>query len=107
MTLPQQPQSGANPAGNRRRPGCGRPKQAVYLVSVPETFRPQRPWDLPPVAWDLDLHAKNLPMPDALGFARAFNKARVQASQAGQPIGQWAIVAKHLRPRRSGKGGAR
>ena len=85
-----------------------RGRQAVYLCTVPDDFRPQRLWDIPGAIVAATLQAKNLPMRSALGYARTHNKAAVQRLQAGQSLGLWAIVARHLRPNhhdRSEKGG--
>ena len=74
-----------------------RGKQAVYILTAGPTFKPQRPWDWPPEASRVVLHAKNLPMRSAIGFARTFNKAQLQRSQAGTWDRRWAIVARHIR----------
>lgn len=74
-----------------------RGKQAVFILTVAPTFKPQRPWDWPPEATSCVLHARNLPMPTAIGFCRTFNKAALQRSQRGDWDRKWAIVARHLR----------
>ena len=74
-------------------------RQAVYVCSVPPGFKPQRLWDFPAEILSARLHAKNLPMRDALGFARAYNQGQVQALQhEHRPIESWAIVCRHLKP---------
>jgi len=75
-------------------------KQSVFLCRVPETFRPQRPWTVPEEVLSATLHAKNLTVPDANGFARAHNKRQVQAVMEGKPVESWAIVSRGLKPRR-------
>ncbi len=44
-----------------------RAKNAVYLVTVPEEFEPQRPWDLPDELVDAELYQKNLSLDHVLG----------------------------------------
>lgn len=56
-------------------------KQAVYLVSVPTDWKPQRLWDRPPAFSQGVLHARNLTPRDAIGFARSFNKGAVDRLQ--------------------------
>lgn len=72
-------------------------RQAVYLVDVPPGWKPQNLWHVLPGFTSGELHAKNLSMQSALGFARIHNKAAVERLQAGQPA-TWAIVCRHLRP---------
>ena len=57
-------------------------KQAVFVGTTPTDFRPQRPWDVPPALEALELHAKNLSMTQALGFARVFNKRALENRMA-------------------------
>lgn len=72
--------------------GC---RTAVYLLAVPATFRPQSPWEFPPVVLHAELYAKNLSRHDARGFARAFNKAAIASRLADR---QWAMAAHFIRP---------
>jgi hypothetical protein len=89
-------------------------KQAVFIVTTPPDFKPQRPWDVPPSFAVGTLYAKNLSIREAVGFARTFNKRAVQARERHQWDHRWAILSKHLRPHRrwqqaqteSEKGGA-
>ena len=70
---------------------------AIYIATVPASFRPQRLWDVTPEILTARLHSKNLAMSVALGFARAHNLAQVQALEHGRrPIESWAIVVRHL-----------
>ena len=73
---------------------------AIYIATVPASFRPQRLWDVTPEILSARLHSKNLAMSVALGFARAHNLAQVQALEHGRPIETWAIVMRHLKPER-------
>jgi len=72
---------------------------AVFICTVPPTFKPQRCWDIPDEILTAYLHAKNLAMPVALGFARVHNMTQVQALvQVQRPIETWAVVSRHLKP---------
>ena len=84
-----------------------RGREAVFLVYPPTDWKPQRFWSIPPSFTGGELHAKNLVMREALGFARIHNKQAVQSQQQGNALGKWAIVSRCLRPRyRPAKGGA-
>jgi len=76
-----------------------RGRQAVYLVTVPGDWKPSSPWSVPPSFASGELYAGNLPMYQAQGFARTFNKRQIQARM---PDGKWAIVSRHLKARRHG-----
>lgn len=81
-----------------------RGRQAVYLVTVPPDWKPQRLWDWPPTFTDGQLVAKNLPPASALGYCRTYNKNRVEAQQqGGEPIGTWALYVRHLKPNWQGQ----
>ena len=71
-----------------------RKKNAVYIVSVPESFKPARPWDLPDSTAASELYCKNLALTEAQAFARFFNRRQLKA---GLPDAKWAIVVKHTR----------
>ncbi len=71
---------------------------AIFICTVPPTFKPQRCWDVPDEILTAYLHAKNLAMSVALGFARVHNIAQVRAFEHGSPIVSWAIVIRHLKP---------
>jgi hypothetical protein len=73
-----------------------RAKNAVYVVTVPETFRPQRPWDLPPQTSDGELWAKNVTLSEARDFVRVFNKRQLLR---GLTDHKWAMAIKHVRCR--------
>ena len=66
-------------------------KNAVYLVTVPEEFRPERPWELPAQILGGELYVKNIILGHALGFAGAFNK---RAMELGLPDRKWAIPVR-------------
>jgi hypothetical protein len=68
-----------------------RTRFAVYLATVPDDFHPQRPWTLPEVFGEGILFAKNLPLGDAQGHARVFNRHQLQA---GIPDNRWALVVR-------------
>ena len=72
--------------------------QAVYLVTPPPGWKPQRLWDFPPEFTTGQLVARNLRPADAAGYARSHNKAAIEQSQRGEPIATWAIYARQLRP---------
>ena len=74
-----------------------RGKQAVYVATLPDAYRPQRPWDVPPSFSQAELRAKNLTMSEAHGFARAFNKAQLAGGLVDR---RWAFVLKHLKSQR-------
>ncbi|MCX7429021.1 MAG: hypothetical protein NTW96_25765 [Planctomycetia bacterium] len=75
-------------------------RQAVYIGTLPETFKPQRVWDVPPSLTSVELYAKNLSMEQAAGFARTFNKAQMELPPPGR---RWALVVKHLKTRGHGE----
>ncbi len=93
------PRSGA-PSGNGRKRNKYTARQSVFMVRVPDTWKPQRPWSVPPCFSEGRLLAGNLSMRQALGFARTHNKAALAAYQRGDRTMPWAIVSRHLRPRR-------
>lgn len=73
-------------------------RQAVYLVSPPPDWKPQRPWDFPPSFSTGQLVAKNLTPQTAAGYARTANKATLERFQRDKtPIDKWAIVGRHLK----------
>jgi len=76
-----------------------RAKNAVYLVTVPETFQPERPWDLPDQVVEAELYAKNLALVHVLGFCRTFNSRQLRL---GLPDRKWALAIKHTRFRWDG-----
>ncbi|MGO8748331.1 MAG: hypothetical protein ACLQNE_20345 [Thermoguttaceae bacterium] len=81
-----------------------RKKESVFIVAVPEGFRPQRPWDVPEELRCARLFTKNVNLESAASFCRIYNKRQMEK---GSPIRQWAIVIKHVRAlwRPSGQGG--
>jgi len=76
-----------------------RGRQAVYLVTVPADWKPSSPWSVPPSFENGEVYAKNLPMYQAQGFARTFNKRQIEDRMPGR---KWAVVSKHLQARRHG-----
>ena len=72
----------------------------MFIVTVPADWKPQRPWDVPPRFESGELHTKNLPMYQASGFCRVFNKRQLQENM---PQRKWAIVSKHLKARNAGE----
>jgi hypothetical protein len=72
----------------------GKARNAVYVVTVPESFRPERPWTFPDQISAGELYAKNLAMVHALGFVRTFNKRQLALNFAEH---RWAIVVKQTK----------
>jgi hypothetical protein len=85
-------------------------RQAVYVVTPPSEWKPQRPWSLPPTFTDGRLIGNKQSPADAAGFARLFNKDAMEISQrTKQPIAQWAVVFRYLKASwqpMDGQGGA-
>ncbi len=77
-----------------------RGRQAIYLVVVPADFRPCSFWTVPDSFTDAVIVAKNLHMWEALGYARSHNRRAVQNRVPGR---KWAIVARHIKSRRTGE----
>jgi hypothetical protein len=75
-------------------------RQAVFIGVLPEGFKPQRPWDIPPGFASVELYAKNLPNHHAAGFVRTHNKKQLAE---GLPGRRWAFWMKHVKCRRSGE----
>jgi len=73
-----------------------RKRNAVYLVHVPESFAPQRPWDWPSEILRGVLYVKNVHLEDAVAFCRVFNHRQMGLNLADR---QWAIPVKHGRCR--------
>jgi len=74
---------------------------AVYIVTTPAGFAPQRAWHYPESFTDAALHARNLLAGEAKQFARVFNDRALLQKQRGAWEGKWAIVANYLRPDRN------
>jgi hypothetical protein len=66
---------------------------AVIVVDVPETFRPQRPWDVPPRILGGQLFAEHVILDAALDFAQCFNKRAMRLNLAER---QWALVVRNF-----------
>jgi hypothetical protein len=77
-----------------------RGKQAVYIGVLPDGFKPVSFWSVPPGFLSVELYSKNLPMYQATGFARTFNKRQLQDRLPGR---KWAFVARHLKSSRHGQ----
>ncbi|MFH1923802.1 MAG: hypothetical protein ABIP48_28420 [Planctomycetota bacterium] len=60
-----------------------RGRQRVYVVTVPDDWRPQRLWDAPPTFAAGQLVAKNLRPTEAAGFCRTHNKLRQCSPEIG------------------------
>jgi hypothetical protein len=68
-------------------------RTALFTVTVPPEFKPQRPWDVPPGFSTATLYMKNLGVHVARRFARLFNARQVQLLQRGQWDRTWMIVS--------------
>jgi len=66
-------------------------RQAVLVVDVPESFQPQRPWELPPTIASGELFIKNVTLDSATGFAQCYNKRAMQLHLAER---KWALVVR-------------
>jgi hypothetical protein len=65
-----------------------RSHNAVLLCRVPDTFKPNRPHDLPAAIVGAQLYARNLSGTDAAGFCHTYNKAQLAAGLADR---KWAL----------------
>jgi hypothetical protein len=72
-------------------------KAAVYIVDVPEDFKPLHPWDYPDQFTGGELFTKNLFTYQTVGSAFAFNKRQIALSMAER---KWAIATRWVKPRR-------
>ena len=73
-------------------------RTAVYIVTTPPEFRPQRPWTVPDSFSNATLFAKNQSVTDGRRFARMFNAKQVQLCETRQWDHRWAIVSSCCRP---------
>ena len=73
-----------------------RKKNAVYIVTIPESFKPKKLWDLPEATTGAELFAKNVLLIEAQDFCRVFNKRQMEA---GLVEHKWALAIKHTRCR--------
>lgn len=71
-------------------------KSAVYIVTVPDQFRPQRPWDFPQLFTGGEVFTRNVNVAQARGFVFCFNKRQMAL---GIPDRKWAIAAGHAKQR--------
>jgi hypothetical protein len=81
-----------SPKSERGRFHKGR--ESVFLVVLPEDYKPQRPWDVPDGFTAAELFIKNVAMSQARSFCRLYNWRQIQR---GLPDRRWAIVSRHLR----------
>lgn len=73
-------------------------RTALYTVTVPPDFKPQRAWHVPSGFTNGTLYMKNLAVHDARRFARLFNTKQVRLLEAGQWDHTWMIVSSCCRP---------
>ena len=73
-------------------------RTAVYLVTTPPEFRPDRPWTVPGAFTGATLYQKNLPVHEARTFARLFNARQVSLCQQRTWDHSWMIVVTSCRP---------
>ena len=71
-----------------------RKKNAVYIVTVSESFRPQRPWDFPDLASAGELYARNITLCEAKDFCRVFNRRQMATGLVER---KWALAITHTR----------
>lgn len=67
---------------------------SVLIVQLPEDFKPQRPWSMPPTFSGGELYATQLTHAGATGFANTFNTRQLQD---GLPHRRWAIAIMSVR----------
>jgi len=80
-------------------------RQAVFLVTPPDDWKPERPWSFPPFFANGQLVATRQTAAEAAGFARLYNKRALEQFQRDkEPVTSWAVVFRHLKP--NWKGGA-
>ena len=75
-------------------------RQVVMIGVLPEDWKPQRPWDIPPKLTALEVFVKNVSPTHAAGFTRAFNKRQLDN---GLPERKWALYVRHTKYRRCGE----
>jgi len=63
-------------------------KNGVLLCTVGPEFRPDRPWETPPVVRGATLYAEGLALCEALGFTHVFNLRQLAAGLAD---GTWCV----------------
>lgn len=72
---------------------------AVYLITPPPDWRPQRPWDWP-LSGVVRLHERNLTAPAAIAFCRVHNADEMKRNHhEHEPIQGWAICCYRVKPR--------
>ncbi len=67
---------------------------SVMIIQLPEDFKPQRPWNMPPSFSGGELYATQLTHSGATRFANTFNKRQLQD---GLPDRRWAIAVMSVR----------
>ena len=73
-------------------------RTAIFVVTAPPDFRPQRAWTLPDTFTSATLHMKNLSVHQARQFVRLFNARQVQLLERGEWDHLWMIVSSCVRP---------
>jgi hypothetical protein len=71
----------------------------VIIVTTPEDFKPDRPWNTPEAILSGRIFKKNLLAGEAKAFARVFNDGAIaeRSRNHGQWNHEWAIVIPYLR----------
>ena len=75
-------------------------RQAIYIGTPPVDWSPTSLWSVPPSLDSVVCYQKNLPMSQALAYARTFNKTEKEKPKGAR---RWAIVSRHLRASRPGE----
>jgi len=68
-----------------------KPRNAVLICQVPENWRPEYPWQLPPSIVGATLYAKNLSLTNAMGFCNSHNLRQLQIDCREHV---WALVVR-------------
>jgi hypothetical protein len=75
-------------------------RQVVMIGILPEGWKPQRPWDIPPRLDSVEVYVRNVSSGHAAGFVRAFNKRQLGL---GLPDRKWALYVRHTKYRQNGE----
>jgi hypothetical protein len=73
-------------------------RTALFIVTTPPDFRPQRAWHVPDAFTAGTLYMKNMSVHEARGFARTFNAKQIQLFEHGKWDHSWMIVSSCCRP---------
>jgi hypothetical protein len=68
-------------------------RTALFTVTTPPDFLPQRAWDVPETFTDAKLYAKSLPVHEARNFARLWNTRQVRLCRRDEWDHTWLIVS--------------